>query len=799
MQPELPWNVAGIAPEAREAARASARREGLSVGEWLTRRILRALADGNAPQDDWWIPVANSNRHVPETNLPAQESSDMLARVSRSESETRSSWQNVEEQLKGLARRLEQTERSQSETGRAVSQTATEINIAAREQTQAVDQLGGHVISLNERMRRLEELAAGDGSKEAVKALHHGLSRLADQLAETAKRSAEQAAQLATGIESVAGKLAEDRAEGQASWHALEDRVAVLAANVGSIAGKLLESRDHAERQARAIEARLTASEQAIEEIEAARGHEDAEKTRLETALSHLAESLDLVTRRFAASEAQLSGSLARLEEQISGIDTQAGEDAVDARLQTVERTLADVEERIDRNERDSLRASARPSAAPVFDLPPFAENPSAAFPPASMPETASPTPKPAATDAVEETLGAAPFVNTDAIASAVRQHAAAAGAESFLAAARRSARAIPQAEQTQRGRFFSWVDPPAARNADEPARTRMILLIGLGLLIVAAAAASLVLSARFAAPVPSPQAAAPAKPHIAALVPPQKPAPAPTNPVAVAAPSASQTRDANLASNPPPTHRTSHARTRAASAQVRMIPPARSAAATARSARTTVSLSPQARLVTLANAGNAKAQEVLGLQYLDGDGVQINEAEAAKWLERAALQGEAVAAYRLGTLFERGQGVPADPAKAAQWYAVAAKAGNRKAMHNLAVAYAQGSGVQKDFISAAQWFARAAALGLADSQFNLAVLYERGMGVPQSLADAYKWYSIAAAQGDAESKTRIDALASQISSADKAAAEKAAADFHPETLDRAANSPPDMASVVGG
>jgi localization factor PodJL len=51
MRAELPWNVAGIPPEAREAARAAARREGLSVGEWLTRRILRSFSDmGQEPQ-----------------------------------------------------------------------------------------------------------------------------------------------------------------------------------------------------------------------------------------------------------------------------------------------------------------------------------------------------------------------------------------------------------------------------------------------------------------------------------------------------------------------------------------------------------------------------------------------------------------------------------------------------------------------------------------------------------------------------------------------------------------------------
>src|ERR1700756_4636244 len=45
MRPDIPWNVAGIPSEAREAARAAARREGLSVGEWLTRRILRGFSD----------------------------------------------------------------------------------------------------------------------------------------------------------------------------------------------------------------------------------------------------------------------------------------------------------------------------------------------------------------------------------------------------------------------------------------------------------------------------------------------------------------------------------------------------------------------------------------------------------------------------------------------------------------------------------------------------------------------------------------------------------------------------------
>jgi localization factor PodJL len=204
-------------------------------------------------------------------------------------------------------------------------------------------------------------------------------------------------------------------------------------------------------------------------------------------------------------------------------------------------------------------------------------------------------------------------------------------------------------------------------------------------------------------------------------------------------------------------------------------------------------------RLTTLANSGNAKAETIVGLKYLNGDGVAVNEAQAAKWLERAAESGEPVAQYRLGTLYERGKGVAADPAKATHWYQAAAMQGNRKAMHNLAVAFAEGTGIKKDMNEAARWFSKAASLGLADSQFNLAVLYERGLGVPQSLLDAYKWYAIAAAGGDNESKSRIEALSTQLSADDKAAAQHAAETFRTAPADPHANVAPQIADLPRG
>ena len=99
MQPDLPWNVAGIPPEAREAARAAARREGLSVGEWLTRRILRSLTE-NGEAGGWHRPPEIDYRAMPD-DLSSRDTDDMLARVSRSESQTSSAYRRIEEQLTG--------------------------------------------------------------------------------------------------------------------------------------------------------------------------------------------------------------------------------------------------------------------------------------------------------------------------------------------------------------------------------------------------------------------------------------------------------------------------------------------------------------------------------------------------------------------------------------------------------------------------------------------------------------------------------------------------------------------------
>lgn len=199
----------------------------------------------------------------------------------------------------------------------------------------------------------------------------------------------------------------------------------------------------------------------------------------------------------------------------------------------------------------------------------------------------------------------------------------------------------------------------------------------------------------------------------------------------------------------------------------------------------------PLDKLTRLAESGNAAAELEIANRYLDGTGTIRNAAAGFRWMTRAAKQGNAVAQFLLGSLYQTGIGTSADPVRAMHWYEAAALQGNRKAMHDLGVAYAQGLGGVTSPTEAARWFSRAASLGYVDSQFDLAVLYERGDGVPQSLLDAYKWYAIASAQGDAESKSRIEALRTQLSQDDLAAAQHAANIFRAAQFDQAANISP--------
>src|SRR6266446_4103692 len=111
-----------------------------------------------------------------------------------------------------------------------------------------------------------------------------------------------------------------------------------------------------------------------------------------------------------------------------------------------------------------------------------------------------------------------------------------------------------------------------------------------------------------------------------------------------------------------------------------------------------------------LAEAGDPRAEAIVGSAYYRGRGVAQNDTEAAKWFRLAADKGNAAARFTLGVMYGEGRGVPQDYAEAARWYRLAAEQGDAQAQYNLGLAYARGEGVTQDVVDAHMWFNLAAA-----------------------------------------------------------------------------------------
>ncbi len=157
------------------------------------------------------------------------------------------------------------------------------------------------------------------------------------------------------------------------------------------------------------------------------------------------------------------------------------------------------------------------------------------------------------------------------------------------------------------------------------------------------------------------------------------------------------------------------------------------------------------ARFDAGARAGEAIAQNNLGVLLLQGRGVTKDLLAARHWFEAAAAQGLPGAMYNLGMVYLRGYGTPADPVTAAGWLQKAAALGDVEAQFYLATLYFHGTGLASNPELAAHWFAEAAKQGLKEAKFNLALLLLEGKGVPADEAQAVRLLeSIAESHPDA-------------------------------------------------
>ena len=157
------------------------------------------------------------------------------------------------------------------------------------------------------------------------------------------------------------------------------------------------------------------------------------------------------------------------------------------------------------------------------------------------------------------------------------------------------------------------------------------------------------------------------------------------------------------------------------------------------------------------ANQGNEDAQYCLYTIFYDGNYVEENYEEAFKWGMMAAIQGHADAEYGVAEAYQYGDGVEIDYKEAIKWYEKAAEQGLTEALIELGFDYEFGElNLEINYEKSFDYYMEAAMKEDVAGQANIASLYMKGNGTEKNEEEAIKWYKKAAEQGDYHSEYAI-------------------------------------------
>ncbi|PVM86706.1 SEL1-like repeat protein [Caulobacter endophyticus] len=357
MTAAAPWSVKGIDPKAREVAKDLARRSGMTLGEWLNRMIIEGDSAGfDAPPAD---PVNDTGRsngrsvyleadraeappRIEAPEHPADEVGRMASaldrltqRIEAAEARSAQAITGIDQSVRGALQRLSHSEREQ-------------IAVAARFEGLA-DEIKTEQSRNAERLRRIENEAAGPRSAEALRALESAVGRVANHLYEgegrtretlaalEAKVAARDAAPAAGVVDEVVARLQErlEAAEARTaealqqlggSFQALDTRLSAVEGDGGSAQKRL-------EELAGSLSAKMEAAraEMAAKLRETADGRFD----RMERKLGEM-------TAHIQAAEARSAQAIERMGREVVGLA-----DAFNRRIQTSEARQANAIEQV--------------------------------------------------------------------------------------------------------------------------------------------------------------------------------------------------------------------------------------------------------------------------------------------------------------------------------------------------------------------------------------------------------------------------------------------------------------------
>lgn len=189
------------------------------------------------------------------------------------------------------------------------------------------------------------------------------------------------------------------------------------------------------------------------------------------------------------------------------------------------------------------------------------------------------------------------------------------------------------------------------------------------------------------------------------------------------------------------------------------------------------------------AKQGDPKNQWILSDLYKKGLCVNKDDAEAIKWLIKAAEQGYKSAFMDLGIYYKEGWGTEKNPQKAFNWFQKAAENEDRRAFYFLGFMYFSGKGVIPDYQESLKWTLLGAEIGDKRSQTFAAILLSQEGFKFFNLKEAYKWALLASQSNDENIKesanTTIEKLNKEMSIEEVQTAQKLARVWKPKEKEK--------------
>jgi len=310
MRPGVPWSVKGIEPEAREAAKIAARREGKTLGQWLNEKIIDASDEEEADfaaSVTSQPPASSSGNPMPQQALQIDFSpvtdalKDLVHRLERSERRSENALTGLDETLADMSTRLERAERAGGrEPGSGLDSTLAELRDRLEKSERGLE--------------RAEHL-----NTDAMRTVERGLRAISNRLEETERRADEASKRVQTvGMET------------PETVRHLQTALTDISRRLDTTESAATTAREQAAQAVAALNTRNGASDDAVAALERAIGnvvdHIESSDTRTAKALGGLREDLEKLEK--AASEAKpgvgveaiqtLEGTISALQQNVT-------------------------------------------------------------------------------------------------------------------------------------------------------------------------------------------------------------------------------------------------------------------------------------------------------------------------------------------------------------------------------------------------------------------------------------------------------------------------------------------------